>query len=125
MLVTPIVRLCAVRGLSWQWSVENITDPEGNPLDLRGFDLLMRVRRRVGLPTSILELSRDNGRLATPDAGIVVGDVADSAMLAFPDVTQDTEYQQSLIAINGNETVQVWRGTLLVSIDPTRPWSES
>lgn len=125
MRVTPIVRLCAVRGISWQWSVENLVDADSNPLDLSGFGLLMRVRRSVGVPTSIIELSTDNGRLAHPAAGIVVGDVPAAAMLAFPDVVRAVEYQQSLIAISGDDSVQVWRGTLLVSIDATRPWSET
>ncbi len=120
---SPIVRLHAVRGMTWAWSVERLVDPDGNPLDLSGFDLLMRVRRRRGDPAAIIELSSSDGRLATPAAGLVVGEVDGDAMLAFPDVDHDEEYWHSLVAINVDARIQVWHGPVLVAIDPTRPWS--
>lgn len=120
---SPTVRLHAVRGMTWAWSVERLVDPDGNPLDLAGFDLLMRVRRRRGDPAAIVTLDRDSGRLATPAPGLVVGEVDGDVMLAFPDIAHDEEYWHSLIALSPDARVQVWQGPLLVSIDPTRPWS--
>jgi hypothetical protein len=91
MSVTPAsAGLKAVRGATWE-DTFTYNDPDGEPVDLTGYEARMQVRTldgQYGLTTTdtlVMELTTENGRLSIdePESGVVALRVEAEDMVAL------------------------------------------
>lgn len=122
MTCATTVNLCATRGLDWLASIEDIRDAAGALVDFTGKSLLMRIGKR-GASAHVLELSTENDRLASPEAGAITISVPRATMAEFPAGEILEEYVHSLLVVDGDVQVPVWQGLFTLHTDPTQSWS--
>jgi hypothetical protein len=98
--------------------VLTLKDPEGEPLDLDGYSIVMQVRRDIRSDDVIVELSTDTEEITIGEDGQVTLFLSASVTA---DITSDGVYDIELIPPSGPEHAEkVLRGVFRLEREVTR-----
>lgn len=98
--------------------VLTLKDPEGEPLDLTGYSIVMQVRRDIRSDTVVVELSSEGGEITIGEDGQITLFLPASTTA---DITSDGVYDIELIPPSGaNYAEKVLRGLFRLEREITR-----
>jgi hypothetical protein len=113
-MAAGVLNLLIEQGSTFLYSL-SLRDANG-PMNLTNFTARMQIRRTVGAPAVLLELTTANGRIAISGGTVALSvDAADTALLDFSKAVYDLEIESP----NGDVT-RLIQGDVVLSKEVTR-----